>query len=263
MASTDRLSALLLDDNALVCDTYKQIIEHQGQFAITTENDGVRAYGLAMKQLFDVIIVDAKLDYKGMEFGGLRLADELRPRYGVHSILIISRFITRSMMQLYQSPHEFLAKPDSSAIQSFGMEVCTRLTQMRTRQFAFVAMPFSDSYSALYKSCILPVVEELGYQCVRMDDLAHNREAYGELVDHLRNCKLVICLADDANPNVYYEVGYAHSMAKEVLIVAQRLDDLRFDIRGHHAIAYGKRPETIRAKLVDRVRRLQHSRPLT
>ena len=50
-----------------------------------------------MKQLFDMVIIDAKLDFKGMEFGGLRLADELRPRYGSQSILVVSRFITRSI----------------------------------------------------------------------------------------------------------------------------------------------------------------------
>jgi CheY-like chemotaxis protein len=262
MTGPASLSALLLDDNGVACDAYKQLIEGQGPFSIVAETDGVRAHSLAMKQLFDVVIIDAKLDYKGMEFGGLRLADELRPRYGSESILVVSRFITRSMMQLYQSPHEFLEKPDSSSINTFSKEVCNRLLRMRQRQFVFVAMPFSGRLDALYETAVVPAVQELGYQCARMDEVIHSRESYAELVEHLKTCKLVICLADDANPNVYYEVGYAHSLAKEVLIVAERLDELRFDIRGRYAIAYGRNPEVVRTELVERIHRMKHTRPL-
>jgi CheY-like chemotaxis protein len=262
VADLEGLSALLLDDNSVACDAYKQLIESQGSFSIIAETDGTRAHDRAMKQLFDLVIIDAKLDYKGMEFGGLRLADELRSRYGSQSILVMSRFITRSMMQLYQSPHEFLEKPDSGSINSFSNELCNRLLRMRERQFVFVAMPFSGRLDALYKAAIVPAIQELGYQCVRMDEVAHNRESYVELVEHLKTSKLVICLADDANPNVYYEVGYAHSMGKEVLIVAENVDDLRFDVRGRHAIAYGKNPKSVRTKLVERIHKMKHARPL-
>jgi len=262
VASFDGLSALLLDDNSVACHAYKQLLESQGSFSVVAETDGAKAHSLATKQLFDVIIVDAKLDYKGMEFGGLRLADELRNRYGSQSILVISRFITRSMMQLYQSPHEFLEKPDSSSISTFSKEICSRLLRMRERQFIFVAMPFSGRHDALYKAAIVPAIQHLGYQCVRMDEIAHNRDAYAELVEHLKTCKLVICLADDANPNVYYEVGYSHGMGKEVLIVAEHVDELRFDIRGRYAITYGKNPKAVRTQLVERILKLKHSRPL-
>jgi CheY-like chemotaxis protein len=262
MGSRDRLTALLLDDNAVVCDAYRQLIEGQGTVSVITETDGAQAYNLAMKQLFDVVIVDAKLDFKGMEFGGLRLSDELRPRYGAQSILVISRFITRSMMQLYQSPHEFLEKPDSSRIDTFCREIGNRLRRMRERQFVFVAMPFSGQFDSLYTTAVAPAMEDLGYPCVRMDEVAHNREAYAELIGHIDSCKFMICLADDANPNVYYEVGYAHRMNKEVLIVAEHADDLRFDIRGHQAIVYGKDPTALRAKLVERVDAIRRLKPL-
>jgi CheY-like chemotaxis protein len=263
VANVPGLSTLLLDDNSVACDAYKRLIEGEGQFSVIAETDGMRAHGLAMKQLFDVVIVDAKLDYKGMEFGGLRLADELRHRYGSQSILVISRFITRSMMQLYQSPHEFLEKPDASATTTFGKEVCRRLLSMRERQFVFVAMPFSGRVDALYKSAVAPAIQDLGYQCVRMDEVTHNRESYVEMIEHLKTCKLVICLADDANPNVYYEVGYAHSLGKEVLIVAEHMNELRFDVRGRYAIAYGKNLKAVRAQLVERIHKLKHERPLT
>jgi CheY-like chemotaxis protein len=263
MDRNDRISALLLDDNAVVCDAYKQLLERHGPVAVIAETDGLRAHSLATKRLFDALIIDAKLDYKGMEFGGLRLADELRPRYGDHSILVISRFITRSMMQLYQSPHEFMEKPDNSGLDTFSVEVYRRLREMCQQQFVFVAMPFSGALEELYRSAVVPAISELGYQSIRMDEVVHNRDLYGELIDHLRNSKMVVCLADDANPNVYYEVGYAHSMGKEVLIVAKDVGELRFDIRGRFAISYGEEPGSVRTKLVDRILKLRHAHPLT
>ena len=40
------------------------------------------------------------------------------------------------------------------------------------------------------------------------------------------------------NPNVFYEVGYAHALQKEVILLTQDADDIPFDLRVHNHIVY-------------------------
>ena len=42
-----------------------------------------------------------------------------------------------------------------------------------------------------------------------------------------------------ANPNVYYELGIAHSYRKNVILLAQNIDELPFDLRSYRHIPYG------------------------
>ena len=94
MSKTKPISILLLDDNPGLAFHYKKGMEHYAGVNVSVETESMRALALAERQLFDNIVIDAKLDYRGFEFGGLRLADDLNRRYGSNSILIMSRYIT-------------------------------------------------------------------------------------------------------------------------------------------------------------------------
>lgn len=41
------------------------------------------------------------------------------------------------------------------------------------------------------------------------------------------------------NPNVFYEVGYAHALGKIVLLLTQKADDIPFDLKHKQHIIYG------------------------
>lgn len=49
---------------------------------------------------------------------------------------------------------------------------------------------------------------------------------------------LVIADLTGANPNVYYELGLAHAFRKRVILLAQRIDELPFDLRSYRVIPY-------------------------
>lgn len=40
------------------------------------------------------------------------------------------------------------------------------------------------------------------------------------------------------NPNVFYEVGYAHALDKRVILLTQKVDDIPFDLKNHQHIVY-------------------------
>ena len=261
MPKRDQISVLLLDDNAQLVKHYKERIERYAGFRVTSETDSIRARSLAQKQLFDLVVIDAKLDYRGFEFGGLRLAEDLRPRYGSNSIIVISRYITASLARVYELDCEFMEKYSGELEGVFERDLCRRLRQLRREQYAFVAMPFGRNLLPVYKHIKAGIIKS-GFKCIRVDRIPHNRPIQELIFELVRKCKLVVLLADGANPNAYYEAGFADAMKKEVVIVAKTLNELKFDISNRHAIIYGNRPESLVPKLKDKITKLRLEKPL-
>lgn len=74
-------------------------------------------------------------------------------------------------------------------------------------------------------------------------------------MDEIRKAKFVILVASDRNPNVFYEAGFSVALAKEVISVTDRFQDLPFDIRDRNTLAYGDDAESLRVALSQRLRR--------
>lgn len=55
------------------------------------------------------------------------------------------------------------------------------------------------------------------------------------------------------NPNVFYEVGYAHALDKFVLLLTQDSDDIPFDLKHRQHTVYGGKIELLRNELAKRL----------
>jgi CheY-like chemotaxis protein len=258
----DTTSVLLLDDNPDLVELHEaQIEQANSRFRVTAETDGRRARALAERQLFEFLVIDAKLNYKGVEFGGLRLADDLHARYGTNSILVISRFITAELMHDRGAYYDFIAKGGEERGSVFGAVLLGRLQQMRERQYVFVAMPFDKKFRQVYQR-IKEGVTDCGLSCIRADEVVHTRAVYEGMLELVRKSKLVVFVADGGNCNAYYEAGFADAMHKEVFIVASSLDELKFDVRHRHTLIYGTKPASLRGELKKKLLALRHSAPV-
>lgn len=63
------------------------------------------------ERLFDIVIVDAKLPYKGAGMGGLILAEELGDVLGMQAILLMSQYDVRGEVAHFNPHFTFLPKP--------------------------------------------------------------------------------------------------------------------------------------------------------
>ena len=69
---------------------------------------------------------------------------------------------------------------------------------------------------------------------------------------------LVIADCTGRNPNVFYEIGIAHTLGRPVILTAQNNDDVPFDIRHIRYIHYNLTPRGIK-EFEDRLRKtIQH-----
>lgn len=99
-------------------------------------------------------------------------------------------------------------------------------------------MKFAETYDNLYREVIRPVCEKSGFQVHRADDVFRPGIILQDIVNSLLDSDLVIAEVTPPNPNVSYELGYAHALEKPTVLLARRGGELPFDISGYRVIFY-------------------------
>jgi nucleoside 2-deoxyribosyltransferase len=56
----------------------------------------------------------------------------------------------------------------------------------------------------------------------------------------LRRAETVVADLTHSNPNVYYEVGLAHALGKQIIFITQDRDQLPFDVSTSRCVRYDK-----------------------
>ena len=106
----------------------------------------------------------------------------------------------------------------------------------------FMIMPFRDELNPIYTDHILKVIEELGFTCERGDDFFSSQSIIDEIWAAIYFSKLCIADCTGRNPNVFYEIGMAHTIGRTAILIAQSIDDIPFDIRHRRSIIYEYTP---------------------
>ncbi|WP_174865409.1 hypothetical protein [Pectobacterium polaris] len=103
----------------------------------------------------------------------------------------------------------------------------------------FVVMQFTDDYNSLYEEVIRPTCEEFQYKVLRADDFYSSSVIIDDITRTIRECAIVIADVTPNNPNVFYEVGFAHGIGKPTILLSDRKrDKLPFDISGVRTLFY-------------------------
>jgi len=106
--------------------------------------------------------------------------------------------------------------------------------------FVFVAMPFGTARSnEIYEDGICRAIKKLGLTCKRSDEIFDTDIIIKSIENDIRNSLLVIADLTGRNPNVFYEVGFARALGKEVVLLTQSKEDVPFDLRHRRYINYG------------------------
>src|SRR4028118_1191452 len=120
------------------------------------------------------------------------------------------------------------------------------------RPFAFVLMPFSDSFRDTYLRGIKPACTEAGYYCERLDEQIFEESMLERVYNQIVKADLVVADMSERNPNVFYEVGYSHALRKRVILLTRHPDDIPFDLKHHFHIVYSDGITELKSKLRSR-----------
>jgi len=104
----------------------------------------------------------------------------------------------------------------------------------------FVLMPFTEQWSDyLWKEEIKRIIETidgLSLICKRADDLFGN-DVMQDIYESILTAKIIIAEITNRNANVFYELGMAHTLGKDVIILSQGAEHIPFDLnRFRHCI---------------------------
>jgi hypothetical protein len=102
----------------------------------------------------------------------------------------------------------------------------------------FVLMPFTADWSArIWEHYILPVCHSEGFSARRANDL-FGRDIMEDIWNGICAAGVVIADITGRNPNVFYELGIAHTLGKNVVLMAQDVNDIPFDLNRYRHIIY-------------------------
>lgn len=100
-----------------------------------------------------------------------------------------------------------------------------------------VMMPFSAELSPVYEA-IKQASGNSGFECKRADDIWDHSTVIQDVFSLIFKSFIVVCDFTGKNPNVFYEVGIAHTLGKHVVPITQSANDIPFDLKHHRYLTY-------------------------
>lgn len=104
--------------------------------------------------------------------------------------------------------------------------------------FAFVLMPFDKTFDDVYKVGIQETAKDFNIIAERVDEQIYTESILERILRQIDNADLIIADMTSRNPNVFYEVGYAHARSKLCTLITQDTKDIPFDLAHHRHLEY-------------------------
>lgn len=122
----------------------------------------------------------------------------------------------------------------------------------------FAIMPFGGWFNDYYTTIYRPAIETAGMKPHRADDLYRPSTIVNDIWAYTRQANIILADLTGKNPNVFYELGLAHALAKPAILIAESMEDVPFDLRSLRVIEYDKNDpnwgETLGEKIVNAIR---------
>lgn len=119
----------------------------------------------------------------------------------------------------------------------------------------FVLMPFGLPFDRYYERIFVPAIKALDLKPVRGDkEFFLPTPIISDIWKSIRSAKILLADLTGRNANVFYELGLAHAIGKPVILVANTIDDVPFDLRHLRILIYDKNVDNWGAKLRGEIR---------
>lgn len=115
--------------------------------------------------------------------------------------------------------------------------------------FAFVLMPFRPEFNDVYELGIKDTAAELGILAERVDEQFFREGILERIYHQIEAADLIVADMSGQNPNVFYEVGYAHARRKLCILMTKDISNIPFDLAHHRHIVYGSSIAELKKKL--------------
>lgn len=104
-------------------------------------------------------------------------------------------------------------------------------------KLVFVLTPFLEAEDKVFRSIKL-ICDGLGLKCVRGDERFVPGDVLPHIIRLLLRSSIIIANVGGRNPNVFYELGIAHTIGKTTILLSETIEEVPFDIKTKRVITY-------------------------
>lgn len=119
-----------------------------------------------------------------------------------------------------------------------------------------VMMPFSADFNNVFNA-LQVAISSTGMQCLRADNIWDDDVIIQDVVKLIGKARVVICDLTSKNANVFYETGIAHTIGKDVILIAQHESDIPFDLRHIRHLRYLPNEQGLKELIAKVLRRIE------
>jgi predicted transcriptional regulator len=118
---------------------------------------------------------------------------------------------------------------------TFSPQVFTIPNNPQNKRLVAVMLPFKQekTFEAIKEVC-----DDLNLECKKADDIWINSAFIQDVFELIFTCEILVADVTEKNPNVFYEIGIAHTLGKTVIPITQSINDVPSDLIHHRALTY-------------------------
>jgi hypothetical protein len=114
-------------------------------------------------------------------------------------------------------------------------------------------MPFETTREKYFAQIYSRAIDDAGMVAKRGDSLFRSSPIMGDIWKFVQESTVLLADLTGRNANVFYELGLAHAIGKPVVLVAETMDDVPFDLRGLRVLTFDRNDPDWGATLRERI----------
>lgn len=146
-------------------------------------------------------------------------------------IYLSDKYSAPQVSEYISTAHEEMPKK----MITFSPQVFSIPTKPQNDKLVTVMLPFTQqaAFTSVKNAC-----DNLGLECKKADDIWKNSTFIQDIFELIFTSKVMVADFTGKNPNVFYEVGIAHTLGKTVIPITQSMNDVPSDLGHHRALLY-------------------------
>ena len=155
-----------------------------------------------------------------------------------------SKYLTENGNQIPEPLRQFVREVDEQlrdfpkADFMFGYPLDILPRQPGEKRPAFVAMPYGEKWFEPVKKTIIDAGAKKNFDCLVSLDMGAAGQIIEQVWQQIRRAEIVVADLTNSNPNVFYEVGLAHALGKQIIFITQDTGKLPFDVSTSRCVRY-------------------------
>lgn len=113
------------------------------------------------------------------------------------------------------------------------------------KKTVFILTPMNPEYQKDYE-WIKEGFSKHNYICTRGDDINVNENLLSHIIGEMLASTFVVANISGRNPNVFYELGIAHALGKDIVLVTRSANDITFDLSSSQVVVYNKKDDLLK-----------------